>query len=788
MNDLLNRVLGLVIFCIVSPIILTIFVISTIFQGWPVFFWQRRAGIHKKAFWMVKFRTMRNGADEEKKSLARFNEADGPVFKIKNDPRFTMIGKFLSTTGLDELPQLINVIRGEMALVGPRPLPIDEARKIEKRYASRFEVIPGLTSSWVVEGTHRVTFKKWMQLDLEYVDHKSFVLDIKIMFQTALGLIARTLKSIGSLLGNYKIQAISGLIFVTWYFLIDKYVKYPLWQDWDEAMAFFATGANAIRSGSIPLWDKYMCGGQVGLAHPLSPFMSPLITLMFLGVPLGARLWIFAYMMFGYIGMYKLLSSYLINRFVCLIGSVVYVFSGLFTSAVWGGGMLALLPFILMPLLILALNQSYLLPWPKYIVSSLLAGMVIAAMCISGLHYLFLPILYVVVDGILRLQYSPQKRLIVIVTCILGFIGFSAPKLLPELFAANMYPRPVADDSSGIGVFTMVRLMIDPTQRQISFRNWYPTTVFPPFFTGHTPNLEENGTYVGILTFMIFVYGLILMVKQKSWRVLALLFIFGWLSLGSVVSPSIYTLWRNLPLASWLRESGRFRYLWFPLFVLIFAQGLNYLMLTVKNRSKASVIAALLLTIVLDLFFVNIKVILSFGSQRVGDNPRQSGTFQYVCPKNVPPTTLMYEYMAAGYGIGATCHRSLPVPLATDCSSEYNKGEMYKIIGVGRVERIEFLTNSIRIEGELHDKDKITINMNYAPGWYVVYKNQDGWKFDKSLNNVGTISYKIESQSLVNRVIFIYFPPFFGYGAAVFVTTLSLYLWLRNKVSKKYEN
>lgn len=784
MNDLLNRVFGLFIFCIVSPIILTIFIILSIFQGWPVFFWQRRAGIHKKPFWMVKFRTMRRGAEEEKKSLAGFNEADGPVFKIRNDPRFTLIGKFLSATGLDELPQLINVIRGEMALVGPRPLPIDEVRKIEKRYAKRFEVAPGLTSSWVVAGTHRVTFKKWMKLDLEYVDRKSLVIDIKIMFQTALGLIERLLIIVASLLENYKIQVISGLIFIIWYFLIDKYVKYPLWQDWDEAMSFFASGAAALRVGAIPLWDKFMCGGQVGLAHPLSPFMSPFMLLMLLGVPLGVRLWIITYMMVGYIGMYKLLSTYSINRFVCLIGSTVYVFGGLFTSAVWGGGMLALLPFILMPLLIISLNQSYLLPWPKYIVSSILAGMVIAAMCISGLHYLFLPILYVVLDGILRLQHSPQKRLIIIVTCIVGFVGFSAPKLLPEIFTANMYPRPISDDSSGIGVFTMMRLMIDPTQRQTSFRNWYPETVFPQFFTGHTPNLEENGTYVGILTFMVFAYGLILMVKQKSWRILCLLFLLVWLSLGNVVSPSIYTIWRSLPIASWLRESGRFRYLWYPLFVLIFAQGLNYLILIVKTRFRVWVLLGVLLVILVDLFFVNINVILSFGKERVGDNVRQRSTFRYVCPKNAPPTTHMYEYMAAGYGVGATCHRSLPVPLSTICSTEFSKSEMYRVIGYGRVDKIEFLTNSVRMMGELYDKDKVAINMNYDPGWYLIYKNDDGWKLDKSLNNVGTIAYQIKSESTVKRIIFIYIPPYFGYGIAVFAVTLSLYLWLRNKTSK----
>jgi len=108
-------------------------------DGGPVFFKQERWGKGRRPFVMWKFRTMKVGAEEEKEKLLALNEADGPVFKIRNDPRFTRVGRWLSRVGLDELPQLWNVVRGEMALVGPRPLPAEEARKVPKKYWRRYE-------------------------------------------------------------------------------------------------------------------------------------------------------------------------------------------------------------------------------------------------------------------------------------------------------------------------------------------------------------------------------------------------------------------------------------------------------------------------------------------------------------------------------------------------------------------------------------------------------------------------------------------------------------------------
>jgi len=154
-------------------------------DGGPILFKQERWGKNRKSFVMWKFRTMKVGAEKEKKKFLELNEAEGPVFKIRNDPRFTKIGRWLSHRGLDELPQLWNVVRGEMALVGPRPLPIEEAKKVPKKYWRRYEVLPGMTSWWIVRGSHyQLSFKEWMESDVKYVETKSWWEDVKIIIET----------------------------------------------------------------------------------------------------------------------------------------------------------------------------------------------------------------------------------------------------------------------------------------------------------------------------------------------------------------------------------------------------------------------------------------------------------------------------------------------------------------------------------------------------------------------------------------------------------------------------
>ena len=137
---------------------------------------------------------MVSGAERLKWRYRHLNEADGSVFKIRNDPRFTKVGKFLAKTGLDELPQFINVLKGDMSLVGPRPLPVNEAKKLTKKQKARTLVRPGITSSWVVEGTHVLSFEKWMQLDREYIRRASIGKDIEILLKTALTVAILTLR------------------------------------------------------------------------------------------------------------------------------------------------------------------------------------------------------------------------------------------------------------------------------------------------------------------------------------------------------------------------------------------------------------------------------------------------------------------------------------------------------------------------------------------------------------------------------------------------------------------
>jgi exopolysaccharide biosynthesis polyprenyl glycosylphosphotransferase len=152
----------------------------------PVFFRQQRSGRNGAPFTLYKFRTMVSNAEQFKHELEAMNEMTGPVFKVTNDPRVTPLGKFLRKYSLDELPQLFNVLRGEMSLVGPRPLPVDEVKRFnDLAHRRRLSVKPGLTCLWQVNGRNQITdFKDWVRLDLEYIDNWSFWLDIKILLLT----------------------------------------------------------------------------------------------------------------------------------------------------------------------------------------------------------------------------------------------------------------------------------------------------------------------------------------------------------------------------------------------------------------------------------------------------------------------------------------------------------------------------------------------------------------------------------------------------------------------------
>ena len=141
--------------------------------------------MRKHIFPMYKFRSMQVDAEEQLKDIEHLNEAEGPIFKIKNDPRITRVGRFIRKSSIDELPQLINVLRGEMSLVGPRPMSIRDVdlfdRGIQRK---RFSVKPGLTCIWQISGRSNLPFEKWLELDLKYIDTWSFGLDLQILLKT----------------------------------------------------------------------------------------------------------------------------------------------------------------------------------------------------------------------------------------------------------------------------------------------------------------------------------------------------------------------------------------------------------------------------------------------------------------------------------------------------------------------------------------------------------------------------------------------------------------------------
>jgi exopolysaccharide biosynthesis polyprenyl glycosylphosphotransferase len=150
----------------------------------PIFFRQKRVGLHGKPFNMLKFRSMVINAEELKARLEAMNEQTGPVFKMKNDPRITRIGRFIRKYSIDELPQLINVLRGEMSVVGPRPPIPSEVDKYAAWQRRRLSVRPGLTCIWQVSGRNQISFEEWMYLDMQYIDHWSLKNDINLILKT----------------------------------------------------------------------------------------------------------------------------------------------------------------------------------------------------------------------------------------------------------------------------------------------------------------------------------------------------------------------------------------------------------------------------------------------------------------------------------------------------------------------------------------------------------------------------------------------------------------------------
>ena len=177
--------ISLILICLFAPFFFLIAVLIKITSAGPVFFIQERLGLNKRRFRLYKFRTMVSDAEKKIAGLKDQNEVSGPVFKIKNDPRITRVGKLLRKTSIDEFPQLFNVLKGDMSLVGPRPLPVRDYEGFDRDWQRRrFSVRPGITCLWQVNGRSNTPFEKWMELDMSYIDNWSLWLDMKILVQT----------------------------------------------------------------------------------------------------------------------------------------------------------------------------------------------------------------------------------------------------------------------------------------------------------------------------------------------------------------------------------------------------------------------------------------------------------------------------------------------------------------------------------------------------------------------------------------------------------------------------
>jgi exopolysaccharide biosynthesis polyprenyl glycosylphosphotransferase len=185
-KDIFDRVIALIVLLVMAiPMGIASLIIRITSPG-PVIFRQRRAGKHGRPFVMYKFRSMTDDAEMRRAELEPFNQMSGPVFKVESDPRITRFGRWLRRTSFDELPQLVNVLMGDMSLVGPRPLPVYEVEKFENTaQRRRLSVKPGLTCLWQISGRNQVRdFQDWVKLDLDYIDRWSLALDFKILLRT----------------------------------------------------------------------------------------------------------------------------------------------------------------------------------------------------------------------------------------------------------------------------------------------------------------------------------------------------------------------------------------------------------------------------------------------------------------------------------------------------------------------------------------------------------------------------------------------------------------------------
>lgn len=185
---ILKRLFDMIASCallvLLSPFLLLIAALIKLNSKGPAIYAQTRVGLSGTEFTMYKFRSMCEDADVKLIKMRQLNEKDGPIFKIQNDPRITAVGRFLRKTSMDELPQLFNVLKGDMSLVGPRPPLVSEVEKYSTYEMQRLSVVPGLTCYWQISGRSDLSFEKWITLDIQYIRDCNFLTDLKILFKT----------------------------------------------------------------------------------------------------------------------------------------------------------------------------------------------------------------------------------------------------------------------------------------------------------------------------------------------------------------------------------------------------------------------------------------------------------------------------------------------------------------------------------------------------------------------------------------------------------------------------
>jgi exopolysaccharide biosynthesis polyprenyl glycosylphosphotransferase len=188
---LFDVALGTLIVVTLIPILPLIALMIKLDSRGPVIFKQQRVGENGKIFNFYKFRSMIHQADDKKDGLSKLNEQDGPIFKIRSDPRITAVGKFLRRSSLDEIPQVFNVLKGDMSIVGPRPPLPGEVVNYQPWHMKRLAVKPGITCLWQISGRSQIGFNEWMRLDMEYLKTRSFRTDLLIFLKTIPAVIAR---------------------------------------------------------------------------------------------------------------------------------------------------------------------------------------------------------------------------------------------------------------------------------------------------------------------------------------------------------------------------------------------------------------------------------------------------------------------------------------------------------------------------------------------------------------------------------------------------------------------